>query len=67
MVVWEQPEGRDDSREEKQRAARKLREEKGEEWKPVWFHLNEDGDWVYKGGFWQAKQYDDFERCPDIF
>ena len=53
--------------EEKQRAARKLREEKGEEWKPVWFHLNEDGDWVYKGGFWQAKQYDDFERCPDIF
>jgi hypothetical protein len=53
--------------EEKQRTARKAREERAEEWKPTWFMLNDDGDWVYKGGFWQAKQYNNFEACPDIF
>lgn len=53
--------------EEKQRTVRKIREEKGEEWKPMWFYINDEGDWVYKGGYWQAKQYGNFEGIPDIF
>lgn len=53
--------------EEKQRSMRKAREERGEEWNPVWFHLNEEGDWVYKGGYWQSKQYGNFENSPEIF
>lgn len=53
--------------EEKQRAARKEREQKGMEWKPVWFELSSEGDWVYKGGYWQAKQYGEFLKSPDIF
>lgn len=53
--------------EEKQRAMRKSREERGEEWRPIWFELNDDGDWVYKGGYWQSKQYGSFESSPDIF
>jgi hypothetical protein len=53
--------------EEKQRTVRKIREEKGEEWKPMWFYVNDEGDWVYKGGYWQAKQYGNFESIPDIF
>ena len=52
--------------EEKQRKTRKIREEKGEEYKPMWFYLN-DGEWVYKGGYWQAKQYSQFNDCPDIY
>jgi hypothetical protein len=53
--------------EEKQRAARKIREEAKVEWKPVWFETDHEGDWVYKGGYWQAKHYQEFQRCPDIF
>ena len=53
--------------EEKQRAARKIREENKETWKPVWFHQDRFGDWVYKGGYWQAKHHQEFEMCPDIF
>ena len=53
--------------EEKQRKARKIREESKETWNPVWFEQDRFGDWVYKGGYWQAKHQQEFERCPDIF
>ena len=53
--------------EEKQRKSRKAREETGTNWKPVWFEQDHDGDWVYKGGYWQAKHYQEFQKCPDIF
>lgn len=53
--------------EEKQRASRNEREQKGVEWKPVWFEVSSDGDWVYKGGYWQAKQYGEYQRSPNIY
>lgn len=53
--------------EEKQRAARKLRN--GDQfWKPKWFEqrLNQytnKEDWAFTGEFWNR----DWSRCPDIF
>ena len=49
--------------EDKQRKARKRREEQGVEYTPQWFELQE-GQWVYKGGYWEKQNQEDF---PDIF
>ena len=53
--------------EEKQRSVRKEREKKEEEYKPKWFYQNSEDEWVYKGGYWQSKQYEDFSDYPDIY
>ncbi|KAH9572060.1 hypothetical protein CY35_02G126900 [Sphagnum magellanicum] len=66
--------------EEKQRLARKTRKEQGQEWETVWFGQREqgvtqvkaiqDGDiepsWVYKGRYWEARERQAWENCPDI-
>ncbi|CAG9314221.1 unnamed protein product [Blepharisma stoltei] len=52
--------------EEKQRDARKRREDRGIEYKPRWF-VYQDDEWVYKGGYWEAKEIGDFSDLPDIF
>ncbi|XP_065838190.1 oxysterol-binding protein-related protein 1-like [Oscarella lobularis] len=54
--------------EEKQRAARRKRNENKEEWTPKWFKqgVNEHThatDWIFTGEFWSR----DFSRSPDIF
>ncbi|CAG8646931.1 20195_t:CDS:2, partial [Cetraspora pellucida] len=46
--------------EQKQREYRKLLEEKGEPWVPQWFKL-EGEEWVYKGGYWEARESKTFE------
>ncbi|KAK5638430.1 hypothetical protein RI129_012725 [Pyrocoelia pectoralis] len=68
--------------EEKQRATRRQREAEAERaaaegrpftpYQPLWFEQvkEEDSDTiahVYKGGYWEAKQKQDWSRCPDIF
>ncbi|XP_033109059.1 oxysterol-binding protein-related protein 2-like isoform X2 [Anneissia japonica] len=54
--------------EEKQRAARKLRNKLKETWRTRWFRLDTnlhtgEPDWVYNGKYW-ARDYSD---CPDVF
>ncbi|KAF0424583.1 Oxysterol-binding protein-domain-containing protein [Gigaspora margarita] len=46
--------------EQKQREYRKLLEERGEAWVPQWFKL-EGEEWVYKGGYWEARENKTFE------
>ena len=68
--------------EEKQRAKRREREAEAElakregrlyeDHKPVWFEkvYDEMSDLeihVYKGGYWEAKEKQDWSMCPDIF
>ncbi|XP_030647291.1 oxysterol-binding protein 2 isoform X1 [Chanos chanos] len=68
--------------EEKQRAVRRRREaeaadaqDKGceyEGYQPVWFHKRTDpvtgeSTFVYKGGYWEAKDKQDWSMCPEIF
>ncbi|KAF7687162.1 oxysterol-binding protein 2 isoform X3 [Silurus meridionalis] len=68
--------------EEKQRAVRRRRDaeasdamDQGREfegYKPLWFHQRTDPvtgemNFVYKGGYWEAKDRQDWSLCPDIF
>lgn len=42
--------------EEGQRARRRARDEAGEEWTPQWFEQDSNGEWKYKGGYWEARK-----------
>ena len=58
--------------EEKQRAARRVREAKGEEFKPKWFVKQVDkvtGEeyWESTGAYWDARTKGDWSACDDIF
>ena len=54
--------------EEKQRAARRLREANGDPWIPMWFELKSNSifnrdEWEFTGQYLEQK----FENCPDIY
>jgi len=53
--------------EEKQRAARKKREQEGTEYKPRWFEKNADGVWTYKGGYWETRLKGEWTDIPDLY
>ncbi|MCJ8747151.1 hypothetical protein PDJAM_G00150110 [Pangasius djambal] len=68
--------------EEKQRAVRRRREAEAsdamdqgrdyEGYKPLWFHQRTDPvtgemNFLYKGGYWEAKDRQNWNMCPDIF
>ena len=59
--------------EEKQRAARKVRENSNIEWRPSYFKEytnNEDGKtyYIYNGNYWEKDRREhNWERLPDIF
>ena len=58
--------------EEKQRAARRAREAKGEEFKPKWFEKKLDkvtGEeyWETSGQYWKARETGEWSACDDIF
>ncbi|XP_057295894.1 oxysterol-binding protein 1-like isoform X2 [Hydractinia symbiolongicarpus] len=68
--------------EEKQRGVRRAREQEAQMaveagrvyagYKPTWFEYTEDehsdlGIYVYKGGYWEAKEKQDWGNCPDIY
>jgi hypothetical protein len=54
--------------EEKQRAARKELEKANQTYSPAWFHKDEHGNWVYNGGYWEARLGKKWPaNIPDIF
>ena len=52
--------------EEKQRKARSALEDRGEEYSPRWFGVH-NGEWIYAGGYWEARENLSFGGWPDIF
>lgn len=44
--------------------ARRL-QEKG--WKPRWFEKDEEGNYRYVGGYWEAREKKDWDTITDIF
>ncbi|KAL2608829.1 hypothetical protein R1flu_027402 [Riccia fluitans] len=65
--------------EEKQREARRLRKERGEEWQVQWFGHHEPGvsqvkttddggepSWIYTGKYWETREKQAWKNCPDI-
>jgi len=58
--------------EEKQRAARRERHDRGEEWSPRWFKRGVDPEsgeecWLYQGGYWESRGRGQWENVADIF
>jgi hypothetical protein len=54
--------------EDKQRAARKKLEEAKGTYEPTWFSKGEADSWVYKGGYWEAREAKRWPAdIPDIF
>ncbi|RXM90859.1 Oxysterol-binding protein 1 [Acipenser ruthenus] len=79
---WDEANSEKQRLEEKQRAVRRKRESeavKPEEegahvdtYKALWFERKEDpvtGEItnVYRGGYWEAKEKQDWSACPDVF
>uniref|UniRef100_A0A3Q1JL87 Oxysterol-binding protein n=1 Tax=Anabas testudineus TaxID=64144 RepID=A0A3Q1JL87_ANATE len=79
---WDEANSEKQRLEEKQRAVRRRREaeasdalDEGREYEgyqPLWFHQRRDSvtgetNYVYKGGYWEAKERQDWGMCPDIF
>ncbi|XP_051552233.1 oxysterol-binding protein 2-like isoform X2 [Myxocyprinus asiaticus] len=79
---WDEANSEKQRLEEKQRATRRRREAEASEaidegrefegYKPLWFHQRTDertGEtvFVYKGGYWEAKERQDWRMCPEIF
>lgn len=58
--------------EEKQRAKRREREAKGEEYLPKWFShgkcpITKEKYWIYGGKYWKSREAGDWSACEDIF
>uniref|UniRef100_A0A3P9IW46 Oxysterol-binding protein n=1 Tax=Oryzias latipes TaxID=8090 RepID=A0A3P9IW46_ORYLA len=77
---WDEANAEKQRLEEKQRAVRRRREaeasealdEEYEGYQPLWFHQRRDSltgetSFVYKGGYWETKESQDWNICPDIF
>ncbi|XP_070689578.1 oxysterol-binding protein 2 isoform X2 [Pempheris klunzingeri] len=79
---WDEANSEKQRLEEKQRAVRRRREAEAsdalddgreyEGYQPLWFHQRRDSitgetNFVYKGGYWEAKERRDWSMCPDIF
>ncbi|XP_056274253.1 oxysterol-binding protein 2 isoform X2 [Pseudoliparis swirei] len=79
---WDEANAEKQRLEEQQRAVRRRREaeasdavDEGKEYEgyqPLWFHQRRDSvtgetNFVYKGGYWEAKERKDWSMCPHIF
>lgn len=58
--------------EEKQRAVRRDREAKGEEYTPKWFKrathpVTGEEYWEHNGKYWECRDAQDWNACDDIF
>ncbi|KKZ65877.1 hypothetical protein EMCG_08382 [[Emmonsia] crescens] len=58
--------------EEKQRAKRREREARGEEFEPKWFtrgkcEITGEEYWVHNGQYWRSRDAGDWSVCEDIF
>ncbi|KAG2463995.1 OSBP1 protein, partial [Polypterus senegalus] len=79
---WDEANTEKQRLEEKQRTARRKRESEAikatedgthvDSYKALWFERREDPvtrelTHIYKGGYWEAKEKQDWSGCPDIF
>uniref|UniRef100_A0A8C5FAY3 Oxysterol-binding protein n=1 Tax=Gadus morhua TaxID=8049 RepID=A0A8C5FAY3_GADMO len=72
---WDEANSEKQRLEEKQRAVRRRREAEAtdfEGYQPLWFHQRRDSitgetNFVYKGGYWEAKERQDWSMCTEIF
>ncbi|XP_061335276.1 oxysterol-binding protein 1 [Pezoporus flaviventris] len=79
---WDEANAEKQRLEEKQRLSRKRREAEAaratedgtpyDPYKPLWFERRKDPvtqelAHVYKGGYWESKEKQDWSLCPDIF
>ncbi|KAK5615312.1 Oxysterol-binding protein 2 [Crenichthys baileyi] len=79
---WDEANAEKQRLEEKQRAARRRRDAEAtdaldegrdyEGYQSLWFHQRRDPvtgetNFVYKGGYWESKEREDWSMCPDIF
>ncbi|KAM4616866.1 oxysterol-binding protein 2 isoform 1-T1 [Polymixia lowei] len=79
---WDEANSEKQRLEEKQRAVRRRREaeasdalDEGREYEgyqPLWFHQRRNSvtgetNYVYKGGYWETKERQDWSMCPEIF
>ncbi|XP_025965014.2 oxysterol-binding protein 1 [Dromaius novaehollandiae] len=79
---WDEANAEKQRLEEKQRISRKRREAEAaratedgtpyDPYKPLWFERKKDPitqelTHVYKGGYWESKEKQDWTLCPDIF
>ncbi|XP_055670530.1 oxysterol-binding protein 1 [Falco peregrinus] len=79
---WDEANAEKQRLEEKQRISRKRREAEAaratedgpphDPYKPLWFERKKDPvtqelAHVYKGGYWESKEKQDWSLCPDIF
>ncbi|XP_062873928.1 oxysterol-binding protein 2 [Trichomycterus rosablanca] len=79
---WDEANTEKQRLEEKQRAVRRRREAEAsdainegheyEGYQPLWFHqrtdpLTGETNFVYKGGYWEAKERQDWSMCSDIY
>uniref|UniRef100_W5L3M4 Oxysterol-binding protein n=1 Tax=Astyanax mexicanus TaxID=7994 RepID=W5L3M4_ASTMX len=79
---WDEANSEKQRLEEKQRAVRRRRETKAngandegreyEGYTPLWFErrtdpLTGETSHVYRGGYWEAKERQDWSACPDIY
>uniref|UniRef100_A0A3Q2Y3L3 Oxysterol-binding protein n=1 Tax=Hippocampus comes TaxID=109280 RepID=A0A3Q2Y3L3_HIPCM len=78
--LWDEANTQKQRLEECQRLERKRREcieirsccEKVEVYQPMWFEKRTDettreSSYVYRGGYWEAKERQDWSMCPEIF
>ncbi|XP_065857943.1 oxysterol-binding protein-related protein 2A isoform X2 [Euphorbia lathyris] len=62
---YEKANGEKQRLEKRQRMSRKLQEHG---WKPKWFEREgENGPFRYTGGYWEAREQQNWGGCPDIF
>uniref|UniRef100_A0A8C7LGU4 Oxysterol-binding protein n=1 Tax=Oncorhynchus kisutch TaxID=8019 RepID=A0A8C7LGU4_ONCKI len=72
---WDEANSEKQRLEEKQRAVRRRREAEAtdyEGFQPQWFHKRKNAitgetTFVYKGGYWEAKDSQDWSTCSEIF
>uniref|UniRef100_A0A3Q3R2B0 Oxysterol-binding protein n=1 Tax=Monopterus albus TaxID=43700 RepID=A0A3Q3R2B0_MONAL len=78
--LWDEANAQKQRLEERQRLERKRREAQAnraleediEGYQPVWFEKRTDdttgeSTYIYKGGYWEAKERQDWSQCPEIF
>uniref|UniRef100_A0A3P8SN16 Oxysterol-binding protein n=1 Tax=Amphiprion percula TaxID=161767 RepID=A0A3P8SN16_AMPPE len=79
--LWDEANGQKQRLEERQRLERKRREAQHdsvssgqdiEGYNPLWFEKRTDdrtgeSTYTYRGGYWEAKDRQDWSQCPDIF
>uniref|UniRef100_A0A673XA65 Oxysterol-binding protein n=1 Tax=Salmo trutta TaxID=8032 RepID=A0A673XA65_SALTR len=71
--LWDEANAHKQRLEERQRLERRKREAQATQgFQPLWFERRTDDStgestYVYRGGYWEAKDRQDWSQCPEIF